>query len=375
MALDNIQVIPTAGTSPFQPLRQPLEYLGSLDQYHKIDSTPIIGSEFPNLQLTEILHDEEKLRDLAILVSQRGVIIFRNQKISIDQQKLLTNKLGELTGRPETSKLHKHILVNAQIGELVNDSNGLPDDEVALITSKVSKGLLPKLQGTKRPQAKPFLNPSRLTPSNHIAAEFWHSESICYENIPADYAVMQMLENPPSGGDTLFASGYEVYDRMSRPMRSMLETLTAVHSEENLVRDAPKGYNFDIIGARGSPSNVGFDLTVTHPLVRTNPVTGWKSLYGVAPRVKRGGIQGVTKHESDILYQYIHSLVAQNHDLQVRVKWNNNDIGIWDNRSTYHVETNDFNEYRRGYRTLSVGEKPYFDPASKSRREALASAT
>lgn len=67
MALENIQVIPTAGTSPFQPLRQPLEYSGSLDQYHKIDSTPIIGSEFPNLQLTEILDDEEKLRDLAIL--------------------------------------------------------------------------------------------------------------------------------------------------------------------------------------------------------------------------------------------------------------------------------------------------------------------
>lgn len=83
------------------------------------------------------------------------------------------------------------------------------------------------------------------------------------------------------------------------------------------------------------------------PLVRTNPVTGWKSLFGIAPRVKRGGIQGVTQHESDILYQYsksllsgismklitlplVHSLVAQNHDLQVRVKWNNNDIGIWD---------------------------------------------
>lgn len=31
-----------------------------------------------------------------------------------------------------------------------------------------------------------------------------------------------------------------------------------------------------------------------------------------------------------ITFPLVHSLVAQNHDLQVRVKWNNNDIGIWD---------------------------------------------
>lgn len=64
-----------------------------------------------------------------------------------------------------------------------------------------------------------------------------------------------------------------------------------------------------------------------------------------------------------------------NHDLQVRFKWRNvNDIAIWDNRSTFHTATNDIEGFgeRYGVRTVSVGEKPFFDAESRGRREALA---
>lgn len=39
------------------------------------------------------------------LVSQRGVVFFRNQKLNSDEQKILGQKLGELTGKPSTSKV------------------------------------------------------------------------------------------------------------------------------------------------------------------------------------------------------------------------------------------------------------------------------
>lgn len=39
------------------------------------------------------------------VVSQRGVVFFRDQDINIDDQKVLGQKLGELTGKPETSKV------------------------------------------------------------------------------------------------------------------------------------------------------------------------------------------------------------------------------------------------------------------------------
>lgn len=40
-----------------------------------------------------------------MVVSQRGVVFFRNQKISSDEHKILLQKLGELTGKPVTSKV------------------------------------------------------------------------------------------------------------------------------------------------------------------------------------------------------------------------------------------------------------------------------
>ena len=44
----------------------PLKYSGSLDKYERFDVTPTIGREFPKLQLSEILSDDKKIRDLAI---------------------------------------------------------------------------------------------------------------------------------------------------------------------------------------------------------------------------------------------------------------------------------------------------------------------
>ncbi|KAH0359258.1 putative TfdA family taurine dioxygenase, partial [Aureobasidium melanogenum] len=120
---------------------------------------------------------------------------------------------------------------------------------------------------------------------------------------------------------------------------------------------------------RGSPLNQGPALEAVHPIIRTNPVTGWKSVY-----VNRGftrRINGVTKDESDMLLQYLFNLVTQNHDAQVRFKWNKNDLAIWDNRSTWHTATYDYEAARAGDRVCSLGEKPFLDLASSSRRDAL----
>jgi alpha-ketoglutarate-dependent taurine dioxygenase len=82
----------------------------------------------------------------------------------------------------------------------------------------------------------------------------------------------------------------------------------------------------------------------------------------------------VTKRESEIIKKYFLQLVADNHDLQVRFKWGKNDLAIWDNRSVFHTATNDYEGKRQGNRVVSLGEKPFFDPKSVSRREALGKA-
>jgi hypothetical protein len=92
-------------TTAKNPVTKPLEYSGSLDGYKSFDVTNVIGREYPEANLLEILKDDAKIRDLAITVSQRGVVFFRNQDISIEEQKTLGQKLGELTGKPATSKV------------------------------------------------------------------------------------------------------------------------------------------------------------------------------------------------------------------------------------------------------------------------------
>jgi hypothetical protein len=82
-------------------------------------------------------------------------------------------------------------------------------------------------------------------------------------------------------------------------------------------------------------------------------------------------INGVTRDESDLLLLYLINLVTQNHDAQVRFKWRKNDLAIWDNRSTWHCATYDYDAARAGDRVCSLGEAPYLDLKSSGRREAL----
>jgi hypothetical protein len=87
--------------------------LGSLSAFDSYSTTTHIGTTFPNasVQLSKLLtgpNSDELIRDLALLVSHRGVVFFTNQDIMIDQQKELGTRMGQLAGKPATSTLHKH---------------------------------------------------------------------------------------------------------------------------------------------------------------------------------------------------------------------------------------------------------------------------
>ena len=140
--------------------------------------------------------------------------------------------------------------------------------------------------------------------------------------------MLRMTELPVTGGDTLWASGYEVYDRISPAYQKFLESLTATYAQPIFNESAQKN-NFELYSAeRGAPENVGSDLIAIHPVIRTNPVTGWKSVYAVGHHAKR--INEVSEAESEHLLQWFLQLIVENHDLQVRFRWaNKNDLAIW----------------------------------------------
>ncbi|TPX57231.1 hypothetical protein SpCBS45565_g08245 [Spizellomyces sp. 'palustris'] len=340
--------------------RQPLRTSGVLDKNVHVDLTVNIGREYPSVQIKDLLNApnaDELIRDLAITVSERGVVFFRNQDLTLEQQKILGQKLGELTGKPATSKLHIHPVANAdrEDGIKVNE-RGEKDHEISVISSEQGRTVYKSAFGINR---------------NRFGSEQWHSD-ITFEPIPSDYSILQIKQIPPTGGDTLWASGYEAYDRLSPAYQKFLDGLTATYSQPGFLKAAQEN-GFELHTApRGAPENVGGNLEAVHPVVRTNPVTGWKSLFAVGHHV--GHVNGVTKYESEKLLKYFNKLVYANHDLQVRFKWNTNDVAIWDNRSAYHAATPDYDasvHKRFGNRVVSLGEKPYFDQASVSRRTAL----
>ncbi|KAL2194398.1 hypothetical protein P885DRAFT_80405 [Corynascus similis CBS 632.67] len=345
--------------------KEPLKLSGALDHLEHFDVTPVIGREYVNIDLVELLrapNSDELLRDLAITISQRGVVFFRKQDNLTDElQKELVDRLGKLSGKPPTSGLHIHPISNAA------REHGGKDNEISVISSEQAKKLY-----ADRFQGALGGGKHRQTGKNQ-----WHSD-ITFEPVPSDYALLRLTQLPKTGGDTLWASGYELYDRISPTLRGFLDTLTAYYAQP-LFNDAAKRNNFTIYSAeRGAPENVGETLDAVHPVVRTNPVTGWKSVFAVGHHVQR--IHGLSEEESKHFLQWFVQLIVENHDLQVRLKWKQeNDVAIWDNRSVYHAATPDYVYEdglgeRKGSRAVSLGERPYFDPASTSRREALRAA-
>lgn len=56
-------------------ITRPIPYSGSLDEYESFNVTNVIGKEFPKLQISDILHDDAKIRDLAVLGEFQRVVI------------------------------------------------------------------------------------------------------------------------------------------------------------------------------------------------------------------------------------------------------------------------------------------------------------
>ena len=128
-----------------------------------------------------------------------------------------------------------------------------------------------------------------------------------FEPAPSDYASLVIRTLPPVGGDTLWASAYEAYDRLSPAYKRFLEGLTATHTGQGFI-DIAKRSNATFREHRGSDLNVGQSLSTAHPVVRTNPLTGWKGLFVNRGFTKR--INELTKPESDEVLDFLWDHIA-----------------------------------------------------------------
>lgn len=74
--------------------KQPLKYSGSLDKYDHFEVTPNIGEEFSSVQLSSLLESDDfetLVRDLAILVAERGVVFFETRTSTTSSRRSLVS--------------------------------------------------------------------------------------------------------------------------------------------------------------------------------------------------------------------------------------------------------------------------------------------
>ena len=223
-------------------------------------------------------------------------------------QKQLVQRLGQLSGKPATSTLHIHPILN-------NTSEfGVADAQISVISSEARKQIYKHEIALHKAKKR-------------YDSALWHSD-IQFESVPADYSSLRLIKLPSTGGDTLWASGCELFNRFSPAYQKFLEGLTATFTGHSFVEAAeanPDGVKI-CEEPRGSPQNIGRALRAVHPVIRTNPVTGWKSVFALGPFPK--AINELYPDESDELLAKLGAMLERNHDLQVRFKWRNeNDIG------------------------------------------------
>lgn len=272
--------------------------------------SPTIGAEVSRIDLRDPL-DDSTLRAITRALTQHLVLFFRNQDLTLEQHKALGRQFGTLHVHPAAPKDTEHpeiLLVHA--------------DEQATF----------------------------------VAGELWHSDVSCDTEPPLG-SILRIVEAPPAGGDTLFASMYAAFDALSEPVQRLLCGLTAVHEGAQYYRDR---YGSKHLRDAAHP-------VAEHPVVRTHPVTGRQALFvneGFTTRLK-----DLSPSESKALLAFLFTHCAQP-AFQCRFRWQPHSIAFWDNRCTQHLAIWDYYPaVRHGYRVTIEGDRPYYDPDGLRRND------
>ena len=248
--------------------------------------TPALGAEI-DIDLSNITADGAQAVYDALMAHQ--VVFFRDQQMTPEQHIEVVKHFGEIDVPHPVYQNHPEI---PAITVLENDTNRPPD------------------------------------------TNDWHKD-LTFRESPPFMSILYAKKVPATGGDTLWANMALAYDNLAPHMRDMLGTLEAVH-DIGCFRNDYLGKESNIQAMNeGVHSNGAW----VHPVIGTHPVTGDK--YINVNRSFTQHIVGMLKAESDRLLEYLYSHIDQP-EHQVRFRWRDNSVAIWDNRVTQHYALADY---------------------------------
>ena len=269
---------------------------------------PAIGALVSGLQLSDGVSDAQRDALLAALL-RHHVLFFEGQQLQPLQQRALAARFGDLHIHP-----------------VYPQAPGVPE----IIVLDTSDN-----------------NP----PDN----DNWHTD-VTFLAAPAMGAILSAQLLPPSGGDTLWASGIAAYAALSAPYRRMLAGLTAEH---DFLKSFP-AHRF----ARTPEEKVRWEKARhdhpprLHPVIRTHPVSGQQGLFVSEGFTTRIVELGATESDAVLRQLFAH---LDKPEFTVRWRWKLGDVAFWDNRLTQHYATADYLPARRVmHRATILGDVPFY---------------
>jgi len=240
------------------------------------------------------------------------VLVFRDQDLSQDAQLAFTRQFGEVE-----EHVGRHA-AGARYG-LVHTVTNLGDDGQP--TTKLAQ----------------------------LGNYHWHTDK-SYHAVPSLMTVLHARELPPDGGDTQFANMAMAYDALPDATRQRIAGLRVVHSWAASRRRA------------GAPPPSEVEMRerppVEHPLVRTHPETGAKTLY---MGNHASHVVGLSEADSEALLLDLLAHATQPEFVYTH-RWRAGDLVIWDNRCLLHraLANYEMARHRRVlHRTVVTGTVPF----------------
>ncbi len=223
-----------------------------------------------------------------------GVLVYRGQEISNEQQIAFTREFGEIEPAYFVPG------DNVQVGRIPNEINDVSN-----------------LDRDNKPL--PRDDRQRLFQLGNL---LWHSDS-SYKPVPAKYSFLCSRAIPDRGGDTEFADMRAAWDTLDGETKSLVRDMICEHSR--LYSRGELGFRFD-------DDEVRKFAPVPQRLVRRHPVTGRLSLYLSS---HGGAITGMPLPEARALLRELTEHATQRERVYAH-KWQRYDLVMWDNRVTMH---------------------------------------
>lgn len=189
------------------------------------------------------------------------------------------------------------------------------------------------------------------------AGMLWHTDA-SYLPRPDMYTLLYGIDIPQAAGkslgDTVFTSSWRAFEALQPDMQTKLRSLHAVHSFIDHLDKKRRAGNLK--RAPLTEKQKAELPDVTHPVVRSHPVTGRPCLYVTEGHTAR--IEGMGAAESDALLRQLADHL-KNPRFHYRHRWTKGDLLIWDNCSAHHLAIFDYGTIpRRLHRAGIHGPAP-----------------